>query len=322
MTNDYASLPLNDRMAYAATLAKAGDMIPKGLWFDSYRNDENVLVPSAPSPAKIFLVLETGSSLGLSATASLQSINVIEGKAEIAPRAAGGLARKPGHKVEIIKTGAVSTGDYAVTVRITRADDGTVHESSYSLERAVRAELCKLIKNEDGTYRVSATNKDGTKALPWQKDTEDMVLWRAMGRAVREGAPEVLMDAPYIQGEIQRSDAPAVEPSRDWKALTDQAKTSDEAIAVLQLAIDDGEATDDIRTHGLARAGSLKRAEQAAAEQSAVVEVATAQADVVEVAESAPAEPVAVPADKPAPTEPAAAPVDLAAALSALEGGR
>lgn len=294
MNNDYASLPLNDRMSYAATLAKAGDMIPKGLWFDSYKNEDNVLVASAPSPAKIFLVLETGTSLGLTATASLQSINVIEGKAEIAPRAAGGLARRAGHKVEIIKTGSVATGDYAVTVRITRGDDGTVHESSYSLERAVRAELCKLVRNEDGTFRVSATNREGTKALPWQKDTEDMVLWRAMGRGVREGAPEVLMDAPYIQGEIERAEAPlAIEATRDWQAKIDAATTSEEAASVVKEAVAAGEITEEIRAKALARAGTLRRAEQA---------------DTVVVPEQTPAEPAeAAPAKEPAA---AASPVD------------
>ena len=320
MNNDYASLPLAERMSYAATLAKAGDMIPKGLWFPSYKNDDGVMVMSAPSPAKIFLVLETGSSLGLTATASLQSINVIEGKAEIAPRAAGGLARKPGHKVEIIKTGAVSTGDYSVTVRITRADDGTVHESSYSLDRAVRAELCTLIKNDDGTYRVSATSKDG-KALPWQKDTEDMVLWRAMGRAVREGAPEVLMDAPYIQGEIERSEVPlsaplAIEATRDWQAAIDAATTSEQAAAVIKEAVAAGEITEDIRTKALARAGSLKRAEQEAAaepEQSASEAPAEAEATAVVAEVVAPVEEYPAPAVTDADAE-------YAAKLEALQG--
>lgn len=257
LVKSYAVMPMQDRMEYAKVLATAGDMIPRGLWMPADGTH-----PAQPSPAKVLLVLEMGATLGMAPIAALQSIDVIEGTAQVKPRAALALLRNAGHSYEILKTGSIDTGDYAVTVRITRGDDGAIFDGDYSLRDAERAGLCEVVLNADtGLYATRAQSKNGNP-LPWQSTPKEMTLWRAAGRAIREGAPEVLMAAPYIEGEVVHAEVePVVEQSEDWPALVSSETTVDGVKALLDRIKESGELTDAIRTKALAHMGALRAAE-------------------------------------------------------------
>lgn len=193
---NYQHSPLSERWQYAKALAEAGDLIPRGL-FDK--------ATGHPSVGKIFLVMETGSMLGLAPMAAIAGIDVIEGKAAITPRVALGLFRARGHKVRIIETGTVATGDFKVTVRLERTDDPDEPiEASWTIDQSVQAELVDSynLNVDTGKWIVKARTDKGI-ALPWEKYTEDMCLWRATGRLMRRGGQDVLMGIGYIPEELE-----------------------------------------------------------------------------------------------------------------------
>lgn len=190
----YSVMPVTARAAYAERLSGASDLIPRGL-FDK--------ATGRPSPAKIFLVLEMGSVLGLEPTAALQGIDVIEGKAAISPQLMTGIIRAAGHKLRIEDTGSVRGGDYEVTVTLIRSDDPDMPISaSWSLEDAEDAELGAVKLRADGKGYFFEALSDKGNALPWQKYTKDMCLWRALGRLGRRGANDILMGITYMPEEL------------------------------------------------------------------------------------------------------------------------
>lgn len=191
----YQKSSLATRASYAQTLAGAADLIPRGL-FDKQTG--------RPSPAKILLVMETGAMLGLAPMAALAGIDVIEGKAAISPRVALGLFRSAGHKVQIIETGTVETGDLKVTVILTRKDDPeNPIDASFTPQQALRAGLIDSYQQntQTGLWEIRARSSQG-KVLPWEAYTEDLCLWRAVGRLGRRGGQDVLMGIGYIPEEL------------------------------------------------------------------------------------------------------------------------
>lgn len=257
----YESASLNDRMKYAQTLAAAGDLIPKGLW-NSASNVNGVLVPAAPSPGKVLLVMETGAMLGLMPAAALQSIDVVEGKATLSARLMGALIRKAGHKLEVVKTGSIPTGDYTVAVTGTRADDGSIFTSTWDIPRAIRAGLVQTYQaNAQGVYEVRARSDKGN-AKPWESYAETMPVWRAMSEVGREGFADVLFGL-YSTEEITDGGIPIAkpdpEPTEDWKALIAAAETRAELDAIAERLASAEEGTDKLRAVWLARAGVLAR---------------------------------------------------------------
>ncbi|MGN7977390.1 hypothetical protein ACTJJ4_07430 [Microbacterium sp. 22195] len=259
----YESASLNDRMKYAQTLAAAGDLIPRGLW-NSASNVNGVLVPAAPSPGKVLLVMETGAMLGLMPAAALQSIDVVEGKATLSARLMGALIRKAGHKLEVVKTGSIPGGDYSVTVTGTRADDGSVFTSTWDIPRAIRAGLVQSYEpNAQGVFEVRArSDKGGIK--PWEAYAETMPVWRGMSEVGREGFADVLFGL-YSTEEITDGGIPVAdpdpEPSEDWPALIAAATTRAELDDIKDRIAAKDEGTDKLRAAWLARAGVLSREE-------------------------------------------------------------
>lgn len=266
----YESASLNDRMKYAQTLASAGDLIPKGLW-NSATNVNGVLVPPAPSPGKVLLVMETGAMLGLVPAAALQSIDVVEGRATLSARLMGALIRKAGHKLEVVKTGSVVGGDYSVTVTGTRSDDETVFTSTWNFPRAIRAGLVQSYqRNTNGVWEVRARSEKGN-AKPWEAYAETMPVWRAMSEVGREGFSDVLFGLysteEMTDGGIPLSD-PEPEPSEDWQKLIAAAETRDELDAIRERMRP--EATEKLKAAWFARAGFLDR--EANTEDAVIVE--------------------------------------------------
>lgn len=191
----YAEWPLSQRMKYADMLSNAADLIPRGL-FDKQTG--------RPSAAKIFLVLETGTMLGLHPMAALQGIDVIEGSATITPRLFTGLVRAAGHRLRIVEDGTLETGNYKVTVTLVRHDDPDYPiTASWTPHQALRAGLIDKyeVDPRTGLWKLTARSKSGN-VLPWEAYTEDMCLWRALGRLGRKGAADVLMGIGYMPDEL------------------------------------------------------------------------------------------------------------------------
>jgi len=191
----YAAWNLADRWAYAEALSRAADLIPRGLFDKS---------TGRPSPAKIFLVFETGTMLGLHPMAALQGIDVIEGQAAVTPRLFSGLVRSAGHKLDIDRFGSIAGGDYRAVVTLTRPDDpDNPIVADWDLERSLRAGLIDSYeKDDDGVWHVRARSKEKGEPKPWEQYTEDLCVWRAMGRIARFGAADVLMGIGYMPEEL------------------------------------------------------------------------------------------------------------------------
>ena len=192
----YQQSTLPTRLTYAQTLSAASDLIPRGL-FDRQTG--------RPSPAKIFLVMETGAMLGLAPMAAIAGIDVIEGKAAISPRVALGLFRSAGHKVKIIETGTLETGDLKMTVILTRKDDPeNPIDASFTPQQALRAGLVDsyALDVKTGLWTLRARSQKG-EVKPWEAYTEDMCLWRAVSRLGRRGGQDVLMGIGYIPEELE-----------------------------------------------------------------------------------------------------------------------
>lgn len=196
----YSSWPLNARMTYARFLADASDLIPRGLW-----GQPGPGLPAAPSPAKIFLVLETGAMLDLHPMAAMQGIDVIEGKATISPQLMTTLIRREGHLFRIKKRGSVTAGDYSVTIQYARKEDPEwISEETWDLQRAERAQLIKLEQDtRSGTWKVVAYSSKGDKALPWMLYPESLCVWRCIGVVGRENFDDVLKGIGYMPEELE-----------------------------------------------------------------------------------------------------------------------
>jgi hypothetical protein len=189
----YENMTMNDQVAYANMLAGAADLIPRGLFDKS---------TGKPSPAKIFLVLETGKMLGLAPMAALNGIDVIEGTATLSPRLMTALVRNAGHKLTIEKHGSIATGDYAVTVTGFRSDSDATAKETWDVDRAERAGLCSKTFNTDtGIFGVKSRSKSG-EPLPWERYPEALCLWRAVGWVCRELFADVLMGLAYMPEEM------------------------------------------------------------------------------------------------------------------------
>lgn len=198
-TGDYASWSMGDRVAYANTLAQATDLIPRGL-FDPQTG--------RPSPAKIFLVLETGVMLDIHPMAALAGIDVIEGTATVTPRLFGALARRAGHDIEKIERGSIAGGDFAVTVNFTRGDTGKTYSETWDMRRTVQAGLVDSYAPEKtgpdkDVWKVVAVSARKGEPLPWQQYPEDMCYWRALGRIARKHGADVLMGIGYFPEELE-----------------------------------------------------------------------------------------------------------------------
>lgn len=247
----YEAASLDARIKYANTIAAAGQMIPRGL-FDP--------ATGKPSPPKVLLVMETGSMLGLHPMAALQSINVVEGRATLAAQLMAGLIRKAGHRLEIIKSGSIPGGDYAVTVIGTRADTGDVYTATWDIPRAIRAQLVDSYEpNQQGVYAVRARSDKG-KVLPWEAYAESMPKWRSISEVATEGFSDVTLGIrsheEMTDGGIPMAE-PDPEPTEDWLKLIADADTEEDLAAVGARLADKGEGTDKIRAAYRARTAVL-----------------------------------------------------------------
>lgn len=193
----YAAESLDSRMAYAETLARAGDLIPRSLFGPPIDGK-----PPQPSPGKVLLVLETGAMLGLHPIAALSGINVIEGKPAASAALMSAVIRGAGHKLHVVESGSVEGGDYAATVTLTRTDDAEhPFVSVWTPQRAARAGLGTYAKGDDDVWRFTARSQNG-KPLPWESYTENLCKARGVSEVARDGAQDALNGIRYTPEEL------------------------------------------------------------------------------------------------------------------------
>ncbi len=155
-----AALSTPQKIEYAKMLADSG-LLPA-----AYRKQ----------PANLLYAIEYGQMLGLSPMAAITQIHVIEGKPTASSALIAGLVRRAGHKLE------VSGDDATATARLTRGDDGSVFEVTWTLARAKTAEL---------------SGKGN-----WKKYPAAMLKARAITEACRDGASDVLFGVIYTPEEL------------------------------------------------------------------------------------------------------------------------
>lgn len=178
----YATASLDERRAYVSAIAQAGDLLPRSLWAPT-RNADGSMNPPAPSPAKVLLLAETGSMLGLHPMAALQSIHIIEGKPTLSANLLAALVRRAGHRLRVTTSGNWADGSFIARAVLVRSDDPDFEfVVEWGKERAQRAGLL---------------GKD-----VWKKYGEAMCKSRAVTEVIREGAPDVTIVAAYTPEEL------------------------------------------------------------------------------------------------------------------------
>ena len=162
---------------------RAGDLLPRSLWAPT-RKQDGTPGPPAPSPAKVLLLAETGSMLGLHPMAALQSIHIIDGKPTMSANLLSALVRRAGHKLRVTTSGNWVAGTFVARAVLVRADDPDFEfVVEWNRERADRAGLLG-------------------KRGPWATYPEAMAKARAITEVIREGAPDVSIVAAYTPEEL------------------------------------------------------------------------------------------------------------------------
>jgi hypothetical protein len=141
----------------ADVLAKSGDMVPKAF---------------QGNPPAIAAAIMRGMEIGLNPMQALSSIAVINGRATLWGDALPALVQRSGHHIDVQYEGA---GDALVAVAtLTRGDTGKQVVRRFGIADAKRAGLA---------------GKPG----PWQQYPQRMIMHRARGWAIRDGAADALM---------------------------------------------------------------------------------------------------------------------------------
>lgn len=180
--DSYATATLTEKREYVSAIAQAGELLPKALWTTA-KMVNGVMQPAAPSPAKVLMLAETGSMLGLHPMAALTGIHIIEGKPSLSANLLGALVRRAGHKLRVTTTGSWSDGSFVARAVLIRSDDPDFEfVVEWTRARAKQAGL-------DGKGN-------------WSKYPEAMAKARAITEVIREGAPDVTMAAAYTPEEL------------------------------------------------------------------------------------------------------------------------
>lgn len=190
----YATASLDERRAYVSAIAQAGDLLPRSLW-----------VGNQPSPAKVLLLAETGSMLGLHPMAALQSIHIIEGKPTLSANLLAALVRRAGHRLRVTTKGAWADGSFVARAVLVRSDDP---EFEFVVEWT----------------KARATTAGLAGRGNWNKYPEAMAKARAITEVIREGAPDVTIVAAYTPEELG-----AAEVTEDGEVVVLKASTPTQA---------------------------------------------------------------------------------------------
>ncbi len=147
-------------------------------------------------PAAVLACVMTGRELGIGPMQALKHIAIIEGKAGLSAELMAALIRSRGHKLRVIEW-----TEERATVEGVRADDpDATLRVTWTLERAERAKLCKIV---DG--RPVARDSQG-RPKPWELYSEALLLARATSTLGRALFADVLAGCSYTPEELDASD--------------------------------------------------------------------------------------------------------------------
>jgi hypothetical protein len=149
------------------------------------------MFPDVKSEAQAVVKVLAGQELGLPPFASIQGIEIVEGKPTLKPVLLAGLIRRRGaYDYAVLET----TEERAEIAFYRVAPDGGrtyLGSSSYDMARAQKANLA-------GKHN-------------WRTRPQEMLYWRAMSNGVRMYCPDVVLGGAYVEGEVD--DAPSQQPT-------------------------------------------------------------------------------------------------------------
>lgn len=272
MNATYRDASLEEKLAYARTLASAGTLIRDQLW-DSEPDGKggNVRKPSA---GKILLVMETGDMLGIHPMTALTVINIIGGKPALPPALVSGLVRDAGHELRVTTTGTVKGGDFAATATLVRKDDPAfTYAAEWTLHRAAESGLVNYFERNGGWVLEAVGDSDFSES--WVKYPQALAKARALGEVTDEGAQDVKMGLHTPEemgarvsesGEMIAPPDPREQPAaptEDWLTLAAAATTVEEVVELGKRAGEDYKGP--VRSALMKRHGELSREAEAAA---------------------------------------------------------
>lgn len=146
--------------------------------------------------ASIFSIMLAARSLDIPMWSATQQIIVQKGRTSMTASLMQSLVIRAGHNMFLVRK-----DDESATVRSFRKgigeDECGFADTTFSIEDALKAKL--LVRTDKGA--LIARSERG-EALPWEKYTEDMLIWRAISRAARRYFPDVLMGMNYTPEEL------------------------------------------------------------------------------------------------------------------------
>lgn len=149
-------------------------------------------VPAAyrGKPNETLAAILYGREVGIEPMHALKDINVIDGTPSMSPELMRALVRGAGHRIETTEstnTRCVLTG--------TRTD-GTTEVSTFTIEDAAKAGLCRIVEG-----RAQARSQQG-KPKPWETYTKAMLLARATSQLCRSLFADVISGISYTPEEL------------------------------------------------------------------------------------------------------------------------
>jgi len=147
--------------------------------------------------ADVIVLLAMGAELDLSPMQSVHGIYVVKGRPMLSAQLWGTRIRKFGHRLTLHQESNANGRPVSATAVITRGDDGTVHEESFSIWDARNAGLCQV---NEATGEVMSRSSSGQKQ-PWEQYTKTMLRNRAISHCARYACPEVIYGTMGIRGE-------------------------------------------------------------------------------------------------------------------------
>lgn len=179
---------LRERLAYARMLAQAG-ILPK-----DYR----------ANPANVLVAGEMGRELSLSTIQSVLLLDVVEGRPSLGAKGVRATVQRAGHYISgaVIEYNAAGV-PVAATVTGKRVDTDQEETVRWPIERAHRAGLCRLVRDDAGEIVEVRARSQGGKVLPWEAYTEDMLDARATTKLGRALFGDVTMGLSYERDELE-----------------------------------------------------------------------------------------------------------------------
>lgn len=146
--------------------------------------------------ADVVLLLCMGAELQLSPMQSIHGIYVVKGRPMLSAQLWATRIRQFGHTLSVKMDYLPSGKVLSATAIITRRDDHTPQELTFSIWDARNAGLIQAVA-DDGTVRAQINGN----ATPWQQYTATMLRNRAISHCARFACPEVVFGSMGIKGE-------------------------------------------------------------------------------------------------------------------------